>query len=237
VFIATLGLAIVVYAAAQGFLGENGALAVFVLGLVIGIDRKSRARAAAAAGAGTGAPNADVVLRELSRFVEATDAHQSGTGSPRATSTHSLRSFQSEVTFALRTFFFIYLGLLLTSEWGGAGSIVAAGAVVVTFLLGRLPTSAALGWGLVLFPRDTRAVYASMARGMTDVVLVLFAAQSGILPASEVQFVLGIVPMVVLSAAIASAGLVVWAGRSPGEAEATALTRGVAAADGDGKED
>jgi len=221
VYIATLALAIVVFAAAQGFLGGNGAVAVFVLGIVLGYERIVRAKA----GSESPPRSQEEVLRDLSRFVEATDGPQAANGNGAASATENLRNFQSEITFALRTFFFIYLGLLLTAEWGGLGTLLASALIVATFLLGRLPTSAGLGWGLVLYPRDTRAIFASMARGMTDVVLILFAAQSGILPAPEVQFILSIIPTVVLIAAIISAGLVVWAGHSPGEREARRIIK------------
>lgn len=225
VYIATLALAIVVYAAAQGFLAENGAVAVFVLGIALGHERSSRGASGATAKTQGGTPDEDSLLRELSRFVEATGGVAVNGGEGAARPTQSLRNFQSEITFALRTFFFVYLGLLLTAEWGGVGTLFASLLVVGTFVLGRLPTSALLGWGLAWYPRDTRAVFANMARGMTDVVLILFAAQSGILPASDVQFVLGIIPTVVLIAAILSAGLVVWAGHSPGEKETKAILR------------
>lgn len=222
-YIATLALAITLYAAAQGFLAGNGAIAVFVLGIALGYERSAHRRPAGAMQAASPKTLPGDVLLELTRFLEATDggdAHE-GTAPP----TQSLRNFQSEVTFALRTFFFVYLGLLLTAQWGGLGTVVASLLVVAAFLAGRLPTTFALGWGLTWHPRDTRALYASMARGMTDVVLILFAAQSGILPASEVQFILGIVPSVVLVAAVTSAILLIWAGRSPGATEAKRLLR------------
>ncbi len=225
VYIASLALAIAVYAAAQGFLAENGAVAVFVLGIALGHERSSREPAGAPAKTQPAAPEEDALLRDLSLFVEATGGVQFADREDTLRPTQNLRSFQSEITFALRTFFFVYLGLLLTAEWGGVGTVFASLLVVGTFLLGRLPTSALLGWGLAWYPRDTRALFANMARGMTDVVLILFAAQSGILPTSDVQFVLGIIPTVVLIAAILSAGLVVWAGHSPGEKEAKAIIR------------
>ncbi len=228
IYIATIALAITVYAAAQGFLGQNGAVAVFVLGIVLGFERSAHAVAAAGPKAAPGASSSEAMLRELTRFVEATEGPQLTAEPTGSNPAQSLRSFSSEVTFALRTFFFVYLGLLLTAEWGGYGTVFASILLVATFLLGRLPTSLALGWGLALYPRDTRAIYASMARGMTDVVLILFAAQSGVLPASEITFVLGMIPTVVLVAAIVSAILIVWAGRSPGEAEAKRILRGAA---------
>ena len=210
-YIATLALAIVVYAAAQGLLAQNGAVAVFLLGIALGHERSVRRR-------GTPRPAAEEgLLQELTEFVEATSGVDVRGAERGGRPREGLRSFQSEVTFALRTFFFVYLGLLLTAEWSGLGTVLAALLVVAAFLLGRLPSTALLGWGLSWRPRETRAVFANMARGMTDVVLVLFAAQTGLLPATDVQFVLGIIPMVVLIAAVLAAILVLWAGWSPGE--------------------
>ncbi len=220
IYIATIALAVVVYAAAQGFLAQNGAVAVFALGIVLGRERSVKARPADRRRVAGNGQSAEAMLQELTRFVEATEGPPVTKEVAGPKPTQSLRSFSSEVTFALRTFFFVYLGLLLTAGWGGFGTVFAALLLVAAFVLGRLPTSLALGWGLAFYPRDTRAVFASMARGMTDVVLILFAAESGILPSSEVTFILGIVPAVVLVAALVSAALVLWAGRSPGELEA-----------------
>ena len=229
VYIATLALAIVVYAAAQGFLAENGAVAVFVFGIALGHERSAREGRRRAAKTKRVLPPDEDLLLELTQFVEATSGVAAATPGP-SKPTQALRSFQSEITFALRTFFFVYLGLLLVAEWQGLGAVVAALFVVAAFALGRLPSTGLLGWGLAWYPRDTRAVFANMARGMTDVVLVLYAAQSGILPPSDVHFVLGIIPMVVLIAAFVSAGLVVWAGWSPGEAETKRILEKDAAA-------
>ncbi len=219
IYIATIALAIVVYAAAQGFLAQNGAVAVFALGIVVGRERSARAAGSAGAKGEPLPRSPETMLQELTRFVEATEGPTMPAGGAAMRPTQSLRSFSSEVTFALRTFFFVYLGLLLTAGWGGSYTFIAALLIVATFLVGRFPTSWALGWGLALYPRDTRAIFASMARGMTDVVLILFATQSGILPPSDVTYVLGLVPAIVLIAAIVSAVLVIWAGRSPGEEE------------------
>lgn len=238
IYIATLALAITLYAAAQGFLGENGAVTVFVLGVVLGYERSGLSPAKRESKSREAAGSAEDVLWELTRFVEATDGARPPDSDGTLKPAQNLRNFQSEVTFALRTFFFVYLGLLLTAEWRGVGTIFASLLVVGAFLLGRLPTSVALGWGLAWSPRDTRAVFASVARGMTDVVLILFAAQSGILPASEVQFLLGIVPTVVLVAAVVSACLIFWAGRSPGKAEAKPIPdrqSAATAANGEGR--
>ncbi len=111
----------------------------------------------------------------------------------------------------------------MTAEWGGLGTLEASGLIVAAFLLGRAPTSLALGRGLHLPKRDARAIFASMARGMTDVVLILFAAQSGLLPPAEVQFLLGIIPTTVLFAAIVCAVLVIRAARSPGAETARSI--------------
>ncbi len=223
IYIATIALAIVIYAAAQGFLAQNGAVAVFLLGIVLGRERSARAAVSTGAKPAHAPGTEDMMIQELTRFVEATEGPAVASVPAALGPTRSLRSFSSEITFALRTFFFVYLGLLLTTGSGGADTFFAALLLVAAFLVGRFPTSAALGWGMALYPRDTRAIFASMARGMTDVVLILFAAQSGVLPGFEVSYVLTIVPEIVLIAAIVSAVLVIWAGRSPGEAEAKRL--------------
>ena len=233
VHVASLALAISVYAAAQGFMGQTGALSVFVFGVVVGHERAAATTPGRRATAPESLPPDARLLRELGEFVDGTVVADAPLReAPR--SGWTLRQFQSEVTFALRTFFFVYLGLLLVSEWGGLPAFRVGLVVVGAFLAGRLPTSLALGRGLRLSARDTRAVFASAARGLTDVVLLLFAKQSGALPNSEVQPLLTIMPTVVLISAFASAILVTWAARSPGLVRA-APKEGRAAAPAGGK--
>lgn len=186
VSIASLGLALVAYGVAQGLLFQNGAVAVFVFGLVLGYHRPASVQ-----------EDIDEFTGEFTRPAE------------------SLRSFQAEVTFALRTFFFIYLGLLLISEWGGLPSILTGVVLVLAFLAGRAPSALAVGRILHLPPRERRALLASMGRGLTDVILVLLAIQSAVIPSGDASILLALLPATVLLSVLVCAGLLVWAARTP----------------------
>jgi len=189
VFIASLAVAIIVYAAAQLFFFQNGAVAVFVFGLVLGYHRPA-----------TVTEDIDEFVGEFTRPVE------------------HLRSFQSEVTFALRTFFFLYLGLLLVSEWTGPSTIWYGVLLTLVFVLGRAPSSLGVARALHFPVRERRVLLASMGRGLTDVILILLAVQTGVLPAADASFMLSILPTAVLLSAFVCAGLLVWAEQSPGAA-------------------
>ncbi len=192
--IASLAVAVIVYAVAQLFLYQNGAIAVFLFGLALGYHRPA-----------TVSEDIDEFVGEFTRPVE------------------HLRSFQSEVTFALRTFFFLYLGLLLISEWAGASTVLFGGLLAVVFVVGRAPSSLAVGRALRFPKRERRALIASMGRGLTDVILILLAAQAGIMPVADRNFVISLLPTAVLLSAFLCAGLLFWAGRAP-PAETPATT-------------
>ena len=192
-FIASLAVAVIVYAIAQLFLFQNGAVAVFLFGLVLGYHRPA-----------TISEHIDEFVGEFTRPVE------------------HLRSFQSEVTFALRTFFFLYLGLLLLSEWGGVSTIGFGALLTVAFVVGRVPTSLGIGAALHFPKRERRVLLASMGRGLTDVILILLATQTAVIPDAEASVMLSLLPTAVLFSAFVCAGLLVWAGRAPVSSDAPA---------------
>ncbi len=184
--IASVAMAVIVYAAAQVFLYQNGAIAVFLFGLALGYHRPS-----------TVSEDIDEFVGEFTRPVE------------------HLRSFQSEVTFALRTFFFLYLGLLLISEWAGPSTVVWGGLLAVVFVLGRAPSSLIVGRALQFPKRERRALLAAMGRGLTDVILILLVSQAGVLPGADASFIISLLPASVLISAFLCAGLLFWAGTAP----------------------
>lgn len=196
VAIASLGVAVIVYGIAQGLLYQNGAVAVFVFGLALGYHRPATVQ-----------EDIDEFTGEFTRPAE------------------SLRSFQAEVTFALRTFFFIYLGLLLISEWGGLPSVVTGAVLVLAFVAGRAPSSLAVGRVLHLPRREQRAILASMGRGLTDVILVLLAIQSAVIPPGDASVLLALLPPAVLLSVLVCAGLLVWAARTPAPTPLTPTAR------------
>jgi cell volume regulation protein A len=181
-YIATIALAVVVFALAEGIVGGNGAIAAFVFGLVISYRRDGTEAMAEMEGGG-------------------------------------LKDFHQEITFGLRTFFFVYLGLLIQFSSFSPAALFGAGLLVVAFVIARVPTSIGLARSYRLNRRDTRVVIATVGRGMTDVVLVLLALQSGLLPPSEEPLLLGLLPLVILLAAVACAGLLAWSERAQGSAE------------------
>ncbi len=186
VYIASLAVAVMVYATAQIFFAQNGAVAVFLFGLALGYHRPE-----------TVSEDIEEFVGEFTRPVE------------------HLRSFQSEVTFALRTFFFLYLGLLLIHEWAGPSTIIFGVLLTATFVLGRWPSSAVVGRALHFPPRDRRVLVASMGRGLTDVILILLAVQTGVLPPADASFMISILPTAVLLSAFVCAGLLFWAAHAP----------------------
>lgn len=176
-YIATLALAVIVYALGEGFVEGNGIVAVFAFGLTVGYGRA-----------------------EIARIEE--------------TGGEGLRAFQGEITFVLRTFFFVYLGLTIRLEAFTWPALLGALLLTIGFILARVPSSLALGRAYRLTRRETRVVVGTVGRGLTDIVLILFAIESGVLPPSEESFLLSLLPLVILSAAIACAGLVTWAERT-----------------------
>jgi cell volume regulation protein A len=132
----------------------------------------------------------------------------------------SLQEFQSEITFGMRTFFFIYLGLVVTVDSVTPVALIGALLLTLVFVVSRVPSSIALGRLSGFSKRETRVLIASMARGMTDVVLILIAIESGVVPASSVPLLVGLVTVTILVAVAVCAGLVVWAERSPMEEQA-----------------
>lgn len=191
---ATLGLAIAVYAAAEGPLGGHGAVGAFAFGLVLG--------------------NRGLVRRAL--------------GVPADVRAHDaeLARFHGEVTFFIRTFFFVYLGLLFDPGQGALTPVLVAVALTAVFLAARFPTTSLLGraWGL---PRsDVRVVRGTVARGMSDAVVVVYAIQVGLVLPSEAPLLTSALLLTVVVTAVATALLVLLAERArlraPGEAPAPA---------------
>ena len=139
--------------------------------------------------------------------------HRRGGHPVEVKETADLKAFQSEITFVLRTFFFVYLGLLMTFDQFSVAALVGAGLLVAGFLAARAPSAVLVARSQALSGRETRVLLGTVGRGMTDVVLVLFAIQSGVLPPTEATFLVGMLPLVILLAAVVCAGLLVWADR------------------------
>jgi cell volume regulation protein A len=133
---------------------------------------------------------------------------------PAPVGSRGLQEFHRELVFLLRTFFFIYLGMQVQIAGITFTTIVGAVLFTVVFFASRLPSTAVLArmWNL---PRlDARVLRATVARGMTDTVLILYAISVGVIGVNavtgvnEATFVTDLLFLVILVAAAASAILV-----------------------------
>ncbi len=125
-----------------------------------------------------------------------------------------LPEFHRELVFLLRTFFFLYLGLRIQLASIDLVSTAGAVAFVAIFLASRVPSTAVLARIWVLPRLDVRILHATVARGMTDTVLVLYAIQVGVVPPNKADLVTSLLFLVVLFAAGVSALLVALAERA-----------------------
>jgi potassium/hydrogen antiporter len=134
------------------------------------------------------------------RALSVETANPQGAPGPRG-----LQEFHAELVFLLRTFFFLYLGLQVNLTGVSLAVVLGAIAFIAVFLLSRLPSTSALSRTWRLPRTDARILRATVSRGMTDTVLILFAIQVGYIPATEAGFVTALLFMVIVTAALASA--------------------------------
>jgi len=141
---------------------------------------------------------------------------------PGAPGSRGLQEFHRELVFLLRTFFFLYLGLRVTLS--GITETVLFGAIAfgLVFYLSRLPSSIGLARVWRLPPLDAGILRATVGRGMTDTVLILYAIEIGVIGPTEASFVTDLLFLIIVVAAALSAALVMTAERT---ARAVAVRR------------
>ncbi|HYV08580.1 MAG TPA: cation:proton antiporter [Thermoplasmata archaeon] len=133
---------------------------------------------------------------------------------PGAQGSRGLQEFHRELVFLLRTFFFLYLGLRVSLSGITENLLFAAIAFGMVFYISRLPSSIGLVRVWRLPPLDAGILRATVGRGMTDTVLILFAIEVGVIPPAEASFVTNLLFLVIVVAAALSAGLVMMAERT-----------------------
>ncbi len=134
--------------------------------------------------------------------------HRRVLAAPAAPGSRGLQEFHRELVFLLRTFFFLYLGMRVTIADIRWPALFGAVAFTAVFFASRWPSTAILGWAWRLPSLDRRILRATVGRGMTDTVLILFAITEGVIPPSEASLVTDLLFLVILAAAFASAILV-----------------------------
>lgn len=148
-----------------------------------------------------------------------------GEGTSRTERAEGLKAFQGEITFVMRTFFFVYLGLTLTPDLSSLTPLYSALVLTAGFVVARVPSSVGVARAYGLSRREGRVLVATVGRGLTDIVLVLFAIESGAIPAADVLPLQAMLPLVILAAAGACAGMLLWAERGASEARRAEAAR------------
>src|SRR3989442_7131886 len=159
------------------------------------------------------------------RFLVAPKPAPHGAAGPRG-----LQEFHGELVFLLRTFFFLYLGLRVTLTGISMAALLGAAAFVAVFIASRWPSSMALSRAWRLPPLDHRILRATVSRGMTDTILILFAIEVGYIPVAEATLVTNLLFLVIIPAALTAALLQVPADRLANRASAAAPLAGPLAA-------
>ncbi len=133
---------------------------------------------------------------------------------PGTHGSRGLQEFHRELVFLLRTFFFLYLGLRVNLSGITETLLFGAIAFGLVFYISRLPSSIGLARIWRLPPLDAGILRATVGRGMTDTVLILYAIEVGVIAAAEASFVTNLLFLVIVVAAALSAGLVMMAERT-----------------------
>src|SRR2546427_246438 len=133
------------------------------------------------------------------------------------------------LAYLLRTFFFLCLGIRVTLTGISMAALLGAAAFVAVFIVSRWPSSTALSRAWRLPPLDRRILRATVSRGMTDTILILFAIEVGYIPAVEADLVTNLLFLVIIAAALTSALLVLHAERLAKRAPAAPPAPGPAA--------
>ena len=133
---------------------------------------------------------------------------------PAPAGSRGLQEFHRELVFLLRTFFFIYLGMRVQITSITFAAVFGAIAFTTVFFASRWPSTAVLSRAWKLPALDSRILRSTVARGMTDTVLILYAISVGAIGLNpvtgldEATFVTDLLFLVILVAAAASAVLV-----------------------------
>lgn len=90
----------------------------------------------------------------------------------------NIRLFQEEITFFVRTFFFLYIGLLLSPSYFGGSVLAISLVLLVLFVISRWLAQKTLLTDLP--PKDRNIVVAMLPRGLAAAVLATMPFSSGI---------------------------------------------------------
>lgn len=123
-------------------------------------------------------------------------------GSSRQEAHETLQWFHQELTFLIRTGFFVYLGLLFERDRISAPVFIAASVFSALIVMGRLCSVYLFRRQLAAHDRSMLAIF--MPRGLVTAVLATIPASQGIAAAG--QFLDYVIPVVLLTNVLMAAG-------------------------------
>lgn len=109
-----------------------------------------------------------------------------------------IKVFQDEVTFFVRTFFFVYIGLLLSPEYFSGIVILVSVALLCLLFIARWATTKLVLPSMPEF--DTKIVISMMPRGLAAAVLATFPLSAGIFLQDFQQIVFALIVMTNIAA-------------------------------------
>lgn len=116
-------------------------------------------------------------------------------------------NFHDEITFLVRTFFFVYLGLVLSVISLNVIHILLGSCIFTALVLGRYISAQLIGRYIAHLEKDQRALLFMMPRGLAAAVLASIPVSAGVVSTEVGNLILGTTAVVILlSTVLASAG-------------------------------
>lgn len=197
----TLAFMLFVYSVTQLF-GANGAIACLVFGLILGNSKKI---AKALSKKDSSKEDDKVSTKSVAVDAKKTDLDvekPSVFSSTLRSITKSSRDVYGELAFALKTFFFVYLGILI--DFTSPFSFIIALLFVVGLYLAR-PFAVFLSFGKSTMLKDANLLSTLIPKGLAAAVLVQLPIQAGIPGADElVNIVLAVILISILLSSVFS---------------------------------
>lgn len=125
----------------------------------------------------------------------------------------NIRLFQSEISFFIKTFFFVYLGLVFDLAALNSFTILIAVALMVAILLARAIATKLMIWRDKTYAEDPFFLTSMMSRGLAAAVLATYPITMGLGLNVYTQQIVQIAFLIILFSNIATTGGIYLAGR------------------------
>ena len=189
-YVATLGIVLILYSLIEG-VGANGAIAVLIFSLTVGNFR-------------------DVMMRlKIKTDLVTKDSLET---------LKKIKSIQLGITFFVKTFFFVFLGLIFSFKNLNQEILIIVVGMIFILLVARLFSTEVLSFFDKKYRKDTLLITTMLPRGLTATVVAFLPREAGIEIPGLIEIVLF---MLVLSTIIAIAGAAVYEKKYPPAGESS----------------